>query len=219
MKIYHYDMISGESLGAGEARNNPAFGELDQPEYLIPAAATTIAPPSVGQQQAALFVSGAWCVVPDLRGTTAWTTDGQAVEITELGKSLADLGLLSDKPPISLTDAKAAKLTEILTGSDAAMNAITSTYSENEKFSWPKQEAEAKALLADPSAPAPLLRGIADTRGIALTVLRDKVLANVEASEALTALILGTQQRYEDAVKAATTVEDVQAIEVKYGGI
>ena len=45
------------------------------------------------------------------------------------------------------------------------------------------------------------------------------MLANVEASEALTALILGTQQRYEDAVKAATTVEEVQAIEVKYGGI
>ena len=119
----------------------------------------------------------------------------------------------------TLADAKAAKSTEILTGSDAAMNLITASYSENEKLSWPKQEAEAKALLADPDAPAPLLRGIADTRGIALTVLRDKVLANVEASEALTALILGTQQKYEDAVKAATTVEEVQAIEVKYGGI
>lgn len=119
----------------------------------------------------------------------------------------------------TLADAKAAKSAEILTGSDAAMDAITSTYSENEKLSWPKQEAEAKALLADPNAPAPLLRGIADTRGIALTVLRDNVLANVEASEALTALILGTQQKYEDAVKAATTVEEVQAIEVKYGGI
>ena len=119
----------------------------------------------------------------------------------------------------TLTDAKAAKLREVLTGSDAAMNLITASYSENEKLSWPKQEAEAKALLADPNAPAPLLRGIADTRGIALTTLRDKVLANVEASEALTALILGTQQKYEDAVKAATTVEEVQDIEVKYGGI
>lgn len=130
-----------------------------------------------------------------------------------------DGNVFSPPPGPSLADAKAAKSTEILTGSDAAMNAITSTYSANEKLSWPKQEAEAKALLADPNAPAPLLRGIADTRGIALTVLRDNVLANVEASEALTALILGTQQKYEDMVKAATTVEEVQAIEVKYGGI
>ena len=157
----------------------------------IPPMSAPIAPPETTGSEVAAWSGSAWVVLPE-------------------------------RPPVpgpTLADAKATKSTEILTGSDAAMNLITSSYSENEKLSWPKQEAEAKALLADPNAPAPLLRGIADTRGIALTTLRDKVLANVEASEALTALILGTQQRYEDAVKAATTVEEVQAIEVKYGGI
>lgn len=157
----------------------------------IPPMSAPIAPPETTGSEVAAWSGSAWVVLPE-------------------------------RPPVhepTLADAKDAKLREVLTGSDAAMNLITSTYSENEKLSWPKQEAEAKALLADPDAPAPLLRGIADTRGIALTVLRDKVLANVEASEALTALILGTQQRYEDMVKAATTVEEVQDIEVKYSGI
>ena len=148
-------------------------------------------------------------IAPVLTSKGTWAQAWEVVDVPRTPEEEAE----------RLAQAKAAKSAEILTGSDAAMNAITSSYSANEKLSWPKQEAEAKVLLADPNAPAPLLRGIADTRGIALTVLRDKVLANVEASEALTALILGTQQKYEDAVKAATTVEEVQAIEVKYGGI
>lgn len=166
------------------------FVDVD-PMLAIPSHSTPTAPPETTGAEVAAWNGDGWIVLPEY-------------------------------PPLPEPDIKAlkaAKSTEILTGSDAAMNLITSTYSANEKLSWPKQEAEAKALLADPNAPALLLRGIADTRGIALTVLRDKVLANVEASEALTALILGTQQKYEDAVKAATTVEEVQAIEVKYGGI
>ena len=167
-------------------------GTLDvDPMLAMPRQSTLTAPPTTNSPEVAVWNGNGWIV-------------------------------LAERPPVPgphIDDAKAAKLREVLTGSDAAMNLITSDYSENEKLSWPKQEAEAKALLADPDAPAPLLRGIADTRGIALTTLRDKVLANVEASEALTALILGTQQKYEDMVKAATTVEEVQAIEVKYGGI
>jgi len=111
---------------------------------------------------------------------------------------------------------KAAKLREILTKSDEAMDSLTASYSDNEKLSWPKQEAEAKALLTAPDASAPLLRGIAAARGIPLEKLRDKVLANVSVSEQATALILGTQQKYEDAVRAAETVEAVQGIEVDY---
>ena len=112
----------------------------------------------------------------------------------------------------ALAQVKKEQISQVLAASDAAMAALSSRYSEHEKFSWSKQEQEAKALQADPEAPAPLLRGIAATRGITLEELQVKVLANVGASELATALILGTQQRYEDEIAAAATIEEVQLV-------
>jgi hypothetical protein len=111
-----------------------------------------------------------------------------------------------------LAEVKKDKLAEVLAAGDAAMDAIFSRYSKHEKLSWPKQEQEAKSLQADSKAPAPLLQGIATNRGITIEVLQAKVLANVEAFEAAAGFILGTQQKYEDEIAAATTIEDVQRI-------
>jgi len=111
-----------------------------------------------------------------------------------------------------LAEIKKDKLAEVLAASDAAMAALSSRYSGHEKLSWPKQEQEAKALQADPDATAPLLRGIATNRGITIEELQARVLANVEAFEAAAGDILGTQQKYEDEIAAATTVEEVQRI-------
>lgn len=116
----------------------------------------------------------------------------------------------------ALDRAKAAKQAEIITGADAFLNALAASYSQGEKLSWPKQEAEALSLVANAEAPAPLLRGIAQIRGIALATLRDKVLANVAEYEQATAYVLGTQQHFADLLAAATTVQEVQAIEVSY---
>jgi hypothetical protein len=55
-------------------------------------------------------------------------------------------------------------------------------------------------------------QGIATNRGITIEVLQAKVLANVEAFEAAMGFILGTQQKYEDEIAAATTIEEVQRI-------
>ena len=108
---------------------------------------------------------------------------------------------------------KAEKLQRILAAADRASVVIKAGYSTIEQESWPKQEAEAKVLLVDELAAAPLLRGIAQNRGIDLLVLRDKVLANVTLAETASGVILGKQQALEDQVKAATTVEEVQSID------
>jgi len=121
----------------------------------------------------------------------------------------------ADLPPADdavLKKLKEEKLAQILAASDAAMAALSSRFSEHEKLSWPKQEQEAKALQLDPEAPAPLLRGMAASRGITLEALQTKVMANVQAFESAAALILGTQQRYEDEVAVATTTEEVYQI-------
>lgn len=115
-----------------------------------------------------------------------------------------------------VADMKPAKLEEILAGADAALRAITSDYGEYEKLSWSKQEEEARELMKDANAEAGLLRQIAEYRRVPLETLRDKVLANVTASEQATGYILGLQQRYGDMLKAATTVAEVEAIEVNY---
>ncbi|GFM36891.1 hypothetical protein [Desulfovibrio psychrotolerans] len=104
---------------------------------------------------------------------------------------------------VDVDAAGAAKRREIVSRADAFMSGLTSNYSEHEKLSWSKQEAEARALSADPDAAAPLLSGIAATRGIGLLDLRDRVLANVATYEAVSAAVLGTQQLYEDQLAAA----------------
>ncbi len=120
------------------------------------------------------------------------------------------------RPPMTLAEARSAKLDEILRKADAAAQAVKAGYSAIEQESWPKQEAEAKALALNPEASAPLLRSIAAGRGIGVLILRDKVLANVTRAEKVTGLILGRQQAMEDQVAAAATVEAVQALAVTF---
>lgn len=98
MKIYHYDMTSGEFIGVSDARTNPAFGDDGQPEYLVPAYATTTAPPATVVRETVMFSNGDWHVLPDLRGVEAWDQDGREVVVSEAGKSLVELGLFSTKP-------------------------------------------------------------------------------------------------------------------------
>ena len=56
--------------------------------------------------------------------------------------------VLQDPPPLTLDEAKAAKLTEINAACDAEIGAIKATYPDTEVMSWDKQEQEARALLA-----------------------------------------------------------------------
>lgn len=98
MKIYNYDQNTKELVGDSVARKNPAFGEDLQPEYLIPAFSTSEVPPSVAVQQAAVFSNGAWSVVVDLRGVSAWDAQGNPVVVRTLGSTLEDLGY-TDIPP------------------------------------------------------------------------------------------------------------------------
>ena len=104
-------------------------------------------------------------------------------------------------------------LLRILHQSDTAMAALSGGFSDHEKLSWDKQEAEARAYIADNSSPAPLLSGIAAARGLAVAELAQRVLAKVTGYELVAGQILGEQQRCEDEIKKADTIEAVQAVE------
>lgn len=148
----------------------------------------------------------------EYRALIAAQAQGKIIQPDESGYPIA-----VSQPAPSASEVYAAKQREIRDKSDAFMAGLTSSYSLHEKLSWPKQEAEAKALAADTGADAPLLSGLAAQRGIDVLVLRDKVLANVSAYEAACAKIIGQQQAYEDALKAAgDDVAMMQAIDPVY---
>lgn len=82
MKIYNYHPITGEYIGESHADESP----LEQGVYLIPACATEVMPPIVGEKEAAVFVDGAWLVVKDYRRTTVYdTANREAVVVEKLG--------------------------------------------------------------------------------------------------------------------------------------
>lgn len=95
MEIYNYSPLTGEYVVATQARPDP----LDEGNFLIPANATTDAPPAFGDDEIPVWENGAWVVKPDFRGTKYWTVDGAFVvegEVKEIGETVPDGAVLSD---------------------------------------------------------------------------------------------------------------------------
>lgn len=116
--------------------------------------------------------------------------------------------------PLTLEEAKAAKLAEINAACQSTLEALTPTYPERELTTFDKQESEARAYLADATASTPLLSALAAARGIELADLVQRVIAKADAFAVASGSIIGQRQALEDRLDAAQTVEDVRAIVV-----
>lgn len=79
--IYHYHPKTGELVGQGKADADP----MDQGNWLIPAHATTEAPPALQVGFARVFLDGEWGQVEDHRGKVVWTDHETSIEIDYLG--------------------------------------------------------------------------------------------------------------------------------------
>ena len=118
-------------------------------------------------------------------------------------------------PPVpTLDEAKAAKLSEINAAADRAISKLTATYPNREISTFDKQESEARAYAADPTASTPLLSALAQARGISLPELVERVLAKADAFAVASGSIIGQRQALEDRLDACTTLEEVQGITV-----
>lgn len=115
-----------------------------------------------------------------------------------------------------LEEAKAKKLAEINAACDAFLAVLTASYPANEVLTFDQQKAEADAVLADPSASAPLLTPLAAARGLDVTALAQKVRVKTEAFTAISGHVIGQRQKYEDMLDAADTVAAVAAIVPEY---
>ena len=116
----------------------------------------------------------------------------------------------------SLASTKARKLAEINAACDAALAALTAGYPSSELLTFDKQEAEARALLADPEAATPFLTPLAAARGLETEDLARKVIAKADAFTTASGHVIGLRQKDEGRLKAAQTVEDVAVIVPEY---
>lgn len=118
-------------------------------------------------------------------------------------------------PPVpTFKEAKAAKLSEINKAADKIMAALISTYPDREISTFDKQEAEARAYMADPTAPTPLLSALAKARGLSMDELVKRVIAKADTFAAASGYIIGQRQALEDQLDACKTLEEVQSIVV-----
>lgn len=80
----------------------PIMTDVFDGHHLIPAGCKTTPPPSLAERQAArslsIAVDAAWELVPDWRGYTYYTPDGQRHDITEVGVE-PPAGHSPTKPP------------------------------------------------------------------------------------------------------------------------
>ena len=132
---------------------------------------------------------------------------------------LAPLGvtLIPDPVPTPeelLAQAKEDKLAEINAACQSTLEALTPTYPERELTTFDKQESEARAYLADPTASTPFLSALAAARGIELADLVQRVTAKADAFTSASGYIIGQRQALEDRLDAAETLEDVRAVVV-----
>ena len=90
------------------------------------------------------------------------------------------------------------------------------TVPQFERDSWATQALEAQAWAADHDAPTPILAGIAQARGVPLDTLRERALAKSNAYSALTASVAGQRQALEDRSRAATDIDALNAVTIRY---
>lgn len=113
MRIYDYDGATGELMGERDARVVPGrenIADTDPAKFLVPANATTLAPPTAEGGHARVFVDGAWSQVADHRGETWFAADGREGEVDFLGDPASrDLTASPPPPPApTLADFQAA---------------------------------------------------------------------------------------------------------------
>ena len=134
-------------------------------------------------------------------------SNGKVIAADKNGKPV-----LKNPPPLTLDEAKVAKLAEINAACDAEIGAIKATYPDTEVMTWDKQEREARALLADAAAVTPLIDAIASARGLDRVELANRIIANADQFATASGALLGKRLKLKDEINAATKVKQVEAI-------
>lgn len=116
---------------------------------------------------------------------------------------------------IRLEVAKARKLEEIRNAINSKMNELKKNFSNAEVETWSRQEHGAKLLILNPETQdydALWVKALAEARGISLEAMIEKITAAVTTMNTAAYQIIGYQQKLEDLVNAAETVDEIHSI-------
>ena len=108
------------------------------------------------------------------------------------------------------------KQSEIRDAADALLKTVGAEYGDIERATWDQQYSEALAVQAAAEADAPLLSAIAAARGMDVATLATRIIANRAAWVAISGHVVGQRLALQDRLDAATTVAEIEAIEVAY---
>lgn len=99
------------------------------------------------------------------------------------------------QPPPAPAETYEEAVARINTEFEAEMKAIRAQYPPSEREGWARQEAEARAFLADPLAPTPVIDSMIAESGEDKTLIAQGIMAKVDAYSAYYGAALG-RKRY-----------------------
>lgn len=155
---------------------------------------------------------------------TLTNVPANAIELSDdLWDNRFDLLLVNNEITISKVNLPIPTISELIFKKRQHINAdfeksiqqITAGYPASETSSWGKQEAEARAYVADAAATTPLIDALSSVRGVAKDELVSRIIAKADLFATVSGQLIGKRQALEDALDAlpeTATAEDVAAI-------
>lgn len=140
-----------------------------------------------------------------------YTIDGRKMTAAEQAEVYNTIQ--SVEPPLEWS--RAQKYTEIMQAYDRDVTAILQRPADPfEMASWRKQEEEARSYLANATAPTPVIDGLRGSRakGEDRATLAQKIVVNADAFATAYSPVLGRKQARLDALAAAQSPAEVEAI-------
>lgn len=121
---------------------------------------------------------------------------------------------------IKLDVAKQQKLEEVRGATNMYMEQLKSNFSNAEMETWSRQENGVKLLSENPESEeydAQWVKALSQTRGISLEEQMQRISYATTMMNTMAYQLVGYQQRLEDMINAATTVEEVENIKFELG--
>ncbi len=105
-------------------------------------------------------------------------------------------------PPLTAAEMRASAHNRINATYEAAVNALTAGYPASEISSWPKQEAEARAWVANNSVSTPWMDAAVAVRGITKDDLAARIISHADLFSAASGQLSGKGQKLRNQIAA-----------------
>jgi len=125
---------------------------------------------------------------------------------SEMNKDAKPKKMTKEQKERGLKLLKELKMVKLRKLYEVKMNLLYKEYNI-ERSTWDKQIMEAKAYKEDNNAEVPFIKQLAETRGVELDVLVNKIIKKADEFSIALGKMLGEQHKYEDLIKTIDSFE------------